>query len=166
MTIRTPRSVPITKDKAMEVMLEWYPDLERKLNNQYGNGGSLQQFVDYAVLNGCRPYIPLDTATLMRSGEIATIIGSGTVTWLTPYAHYLYHGKLRVDPKTGKGAFFAEGFGFWSRPGVRKVLTDIPLKYQGGGKRGPFWFERWKNDNRTSFMNEIKRKFGVDVEVH
>lgn len=157
MKISAPKSKMITKEKALEAMIEWYPDLEKNLNNQYGSGSPLQQYIDYAVLNGCRPYIPLDTATLMRSGEITTVIGSGEVTWATPYARFLYYGKLMIDPNTGSS---------WATLGQRKIETDINLVYQGGGKRGSFWFERWKSDNMNSFANGLSRKFGIDVEVY
>lgn len=42
---------------------------------------------------------------------------------------------ILVDSITGKGAFYSEGYSFWSRPGVAKVETNIDLNYQNG--RGP-----------------------------
>lgn len=166
MEIKTPRGRVFVDNQTMTAKLEWGPGFESAINRQYGDGSELQKYVDYAVLHGCDPYVPLKTATLQRSGELGTIIGSGMVSWIAPYSRYLYYGKVMVDPITKKAAFFSEGYGFWSRPGVRKERTDIDLVFQGGGKRGAFWFERWKNDNLAAFMNGIKRKFGVDVEVY
>ncbi len=54
---------------------------------------------------------------------------------------YQYHGKLMVDPITGKGAFFNKEYGYWSRParyGIPKVLTARNLKYKVSGT-GPYF---------------------------
>jgi len=157
MKITTPKSKPISKEKALEAMIEWYPGFEKRMNNTFGEGSSLQKFIDAAVLSGCEPYIPLKTSILIRSGEIATIIGSGTVTWLTPYARFLYYAKLMIDPETGSA---------WALAGNKKIVTDINLVYHGGGKRGSFWFERWKSDNLKSFAGNLKRELGLDLEVY
>lgn len=39
----------------------------------------------------------------------------------TPYARFQYHGKLMIDPNTGSS---------YAKKGVKKVYTNIPLKYQ------------------------------------
>lgn len=60
------------------------------------------------------------------------------IVYPQPYAHYLYVGKLYVDPKTKKGAFYSEDYGYWSRPGVKKEPTDTDLIYHKSGT-GPYW---------------------------
>lgn len=45
-----------------------------------------QKYLDQEVIRTCAPYVPLDTGTLERSGKMSSDIGSGTVTWNTPYA--------------------------------------------------------------------------------
>lgn len=51
-----------------------------------------QSFVDSEVLRLCGPYVPFQTGMLMRSGELGTVVGSGEVSYVAPYAHYLYYG--------------------------------------------------------------------------
>lgn len=50
-----------------------------------------QRFLDQEVIRTCAPYIPFDTGALESSGERSTKIGSGVVTWNTPYAKKQYY---------------------------------------------------------------------------
>lgn len=55
-----------------------------------------QKYLDQEVIRTCAPYVPLDTGTLERSGNMSSDIGSGTVTWNTPYAKKQYYkGKSK-----------------------------------------------------------------------
>lgn len=53
---------------------------------------NVQSFVDSEVLRYCGPYVPFQTGMLMRSGDLGTVIGSGEVSYIAPYAHRLYYG--------------------------------------------------------------------------
>lgn len=46
------------------------------------------------------------------------------------YEQYQFNGIMYADPKTGKGAFYKKGYGFWSRPDTRKVKTTRLLQYK------------------------------------
>lgn len=61
-------------------------------------GGNIQKAVDKAqvvldeqVLKDSNYYIPMDTHNLEMSGVRSTEVGSGLVTWDTPYARRLYY---------------------------------------------------------------------------
>lgn len=87
-----------------------------------------------------------------------TIVDGDTIIYPGPYARYLYHGKLRVDPKTGSS---------WASSGANKVLTDRDLVFS----RSPhpdaqaYWFEaskaqnliKWKQVAERAFARELKR---------
>lgn len=47
-----------------------------------------------------------------------------------PYGGYQHRGIMYADPITGKGAFYKPDYGFWSRPGVKKVPTMRLLQYK------------------------------------
>ena len=48
------------------------------------------------MLRIAAPFVPQDTGTLERSGKMSSDIGSGTVTWNTPYAKKQYYeGKSK-----------------------------------------------------------------------
>jgi hypothetical protein len=51
------------------------------------------------------------------------------IIYQSPYAHYLYKGKLYVDPETGSS---------WAKEGTTKVPTNKNLKYHKSGT-GPHW---------------------------
>lgn len=51
-----------------------------------------QQRLDSEVLRTTGPYTPMRSGNLFRSGQDATKLGSGQVTWNTPYARRMYYG--------------------------------------------------------------------------
>lgn len=64
------------------------------------------------------PYIPYITGTTAETVEISSEPMCGILEFLSPNAHYLWEGKLMVDPNTGSS---------WARKNVKKVYTNIPL---------------------------------------
>lgn len=144
-----------------KVILEWKPGFEKAANRMLASGGRLQQLIDSMVLESIEPYLPFGSGMLAASGRLHTIIGSGLLVWKTPYAKYHFGGKLMVDPQTMKGAFHNPITGrFWSRRGVRKILTDRDLTYRGGGKRGAHWPQRWMADNLEQFEANMQKRAG------
>ena len=137
----------------VKVSIEWSNKFKRNLAAMTIEGGELQSYIDMQVLTTMHPYLPFDRGNLAASGYNHTKIGSGAVVWSTPYARYLYYGVLMVDPDTGSA---------WARKGVPKVIAapKKQLKFRGGGKRGSFWCERWKNDNLTQFEKAVQKKVG------
>lgn len=101
--------------------------------------GSVQKFIDSEVLRLCDPLVPLDSGKLKQSGITGTVVGSGKVTYNSPYARYQYYGKLMV----GKAP---------------KTLTDIDLQYHSGdSRRGKFWFERMKSQYKDDILRGAKK---------
>lgn len=84
----------------------------------------VQKYVDSSVLRLSAKYIPKDTGTLIRSGTAHTVIGSGHVRYVTPYAKEVYYTNA--------------GYG---RNGT-----------QNGGLRGKLWFERMKADCKDKIL--------------
>ena len=83
---------------------------------------------------------------------------SGLVTVETPYAHYINEGILYVDPITGKGAFYNENYGYWSRPDTKKVPSGRPLNYHGGPNRGAHFVERTVSENYDDILREAQKE--------
>lgn len=113
------------------------------------DGGKVQIFVDNECIRQMEPYTPFLNGVLQISPLVFTDVGSGRIIQNTPYARYQYYGHLMVDPITHKGCFYDPKTGRkWSRPGVKKVLTGTPLKYNQtrSPKAGPHWFGRMVND--------------------
>lgn len=51
-----------------------------------------QKALDARVLADSNFFVPQETSTLQKSGQIYTRIGSGKVEWRTPYARTQYYG--------------------------------------------------------------------------
>lgn len=133
--IKTPRgkievvNVKVGTSTQLTATLTWNPGFEPKINEQFEN---VQKFVESEVIRLCEPYTPFLTGMLVKSGTLGTKLGEGVIRWIAPYARYQYYGKLMVGR-------------------APKTLTNIDLKYHGGGRRGAFWFERMKENH----MDEI-----------
>ncbi len=66
---------------------------EAALMRRFHNGASrAQKKLDAQVLADSNYYCPLKTGTLQKSAIVGTVIGSGVVRWVTPYARRQYYG--------------------------------------------------------------------------
>lgn len=123
-------------------------------------GGRVQQCIDEFVFNHSEPYLP--GKHLYNQSINANKFGSGKVIWNTPDANYLYEGKLMVDSKTLKGAFYSPNYGYWSRPNTQKIMDPKGrnLVYHGGGNRNKQWFDRMINVEMDNLLVEVKSTIG------
>lgn len=117
-------------------------------------GGAAQKFFTNELTRLSDNYVPMNNGVLKNS--VALEIDGTGIIYNTPYARYHWYGKLAVDPVTGKGAFFKEGYGFWSRPDTKKVITNTDMQYQGAPNRGPRWVERCFIDNKSSLIKSTE----------
>lgn len=108
--INTPRGY-VTTTRQGKAELVWNTNFQPKWQQRYS---AAQVFVDSQVLAGCAPLIPLRTGMLIMSGTLGTNIGSGTVSWIAPYARAQYYMAHRRSASNGES------------------------------QRGSFWFQRWK----------------------
>ena len=119
--------------------------------------GAVQQAIDRCVIEYAMPYVPGDD--LAQSPYEATVIGSGTVVYPRPYAHYLYYGEVYGPniPIFDKGS--SEPVGFFSPPGMEKHPTGKQIDYSKSGNplAGPYWIERMIADRHDDIMAEATR---------
>lgn len=148
MKIETPRG-NITIAPNGRAQLEWNPDF---VPDYAGRFSRAQKYIDSEVLRLSVPYLPFQSGMLEKSGILGTIIGSGEVTYDSPYARFLHEGKVMVGIQSRSA---------WAKPGERKVTTNKDLTYHGAPQRGPRWFERMKADHGRDILNgaaEITRR--------
>ena len=112
------------------------------------------------ALADCNEYVPDDQDALVNSSNIHSDILHGKLVWATPYARYLYHGVLMVDPKTGSA---------WAREGQTKVKVspEVQLKFdkRKNPKAGSHWCERaqadhgeeWRKIYETALRKELNK---------
>jgi len=124
--IETPRGAIILNAQG-KAELKFNSNFSKRWAAKYSQA---QKFVDNEVLRYSKPFTPLLTGTLNKSGILGTDIGSGTVSWIMPYAKWqYYHGR---------------------RPGTQ----------QGGPLCGRYWFERMKAVRGQTIIKGAKRFAG------
>ncbi len=106
-------------------------------------GGPIQKFIDSEVIRLSDPYIPFQSGMLKLSGQLGTVVGSGEITYNSPYARYLYYGYVMVGR-------------------APKQLTNRPITYQGAPKRGAYWFERMKQNHGREILRGAERAGNIN----
>ncbi len=91
-----------------------------------------QKIIDSEVLRRCDPLVPLDTGALKRSGINSTVIGSGVVSYDTPYAKRQYYEN--------------QGKGNHNKSGLRRKL----------------WFERMKANDLEDIKKKVSESLKDD----
>ena len=110
----------------------WNPGFQLEKSMRFSKA---QKVVDSEVLRRSDPYVPFLTGQLKHSGISGTVIGSGEVRYIAPYARKQYYENA------GRGF---EG-----------------LNASGGtsGLRGKLWFERMKADQKDDILKQVKEAF-------
>ena len=99
-SIQTPRGT-IIQTGNVSCKLVWNPGFGPQATARYSRA---QKFVDNEVLQLSSAYIPIKTSMLQKSGILGTVIGSGRVQWIAPYARPQYYSTSDTrsyNPKRG-----------------------------------------------------------------
>lgn len=68
--------------------LVWNPGFGQDRSNMFNRK---QAIVDSEALRYCSPLVPLRTSMLEKSGTLGTVIGSGELKYIAPYARFQYY---------------------------------------------------------------------------
>ena len=128
--ITTPRGVlrqSINAYGEVKVRLQWNagfgPEMTKNLTRA-------QQFVDSEVLRFCSVRVPIQTGILQKSGILGTVIGSGEVIYVAPYAAKQYYKTARSRPyDANRGAYWFER----GKVQERNRILRGAMKLAGGG---------------------------------
>ena len=95
-------------------------------------GGDVQAFHTQNVLRRILKYMPYDSSMTIKITIAQTNVRRPFIITDTPYARFLYHGKLMVSDVTSSA---------WARKGETKHVVNIPLIYTKtkNPKAGPYW---------------------------
>lgn len=96
--IKTPRGQIIqttTKSGKVKAQLVWNRNFAPARTEKFSRA---QEFVDSEVLRYCSALIPFQTGMLDRSGKLGTVIGSGLVQYIAPYAAAQYYNTAESRP--------------------------------------------------------------------
>ena len=92
--IQTPRGC-VFKTEHGTAQLEWNEGFAAQRNESFTRK---QKFVDSEVLRLCSPRVPFRTGMLEKSGKLGTVIGSGEVDYVAPYAAPQYYNTAETRP--------------------------------------------------------------------
>jgi len=76
------------KNGKVTVKLEWNPGFAQRKAENFSKA---QEFVDSECLRYMNPLTPRRTGFLIKSGTLGTVIGSGSIEYLAPYARRQYY---------------------------------------------------------------------------
>lgn len=102
--------------------------------------GDVQQFHTANVLKRIKRYMPFVSGMTYKVTVAQTDISRPYIITDTPYAKYLFYGKVMVDPKLRIAGFMTPE-GWRSRKNVPKIRTNRDLQYTKTKNRraGPRW---------------------------
>ncbi len=111
------------------------------------------------ALADCNSYCPKDQGMLKNSAEIHSDLENGKLVWKTPYARFLYHGVVMVDPATGSP---------YAREGQTKVVLapekELEFSKHPNPNAGSHWCEKAYADHHEEweriFQETLRRELG------
>ena len=97
-------------------------------------------------------FVPLDEGNLAYTNRI---VEKDKVIYNSPYAHYMYEGKVMVDPVTGSA---------WARKDAIKVYNGADIDYskswaRGHTEAGPHWDKRMWSVHKEDIIKEVQKYF-------
>lgn len=104
--------------------------------------GRVQSFLANTLTRYMSQYVPKGSTKALVT-RVTTL--PSTITYKMPYAHYIYIGKLYVDPLTRSS---------WARKGVKKVPTAKDLDIKNGFR---YWDRQTLAINRRDIEKEVQK---------
>ncbi len=115
--------------------------IEARLGIQ--NGGPAHAYFTEQCYKHMMPFVP--GGVISHLNNLAKL-NVDSITYASPDAHYLYVGKLYVDPVTKSS---------YARKGVTKIPTNKNLKYHTLGT-GAFWDRRMISFDMNEVVKEVQ----------
>lgn len=102
--------------------------------------GTVQKFHTQNVLRRIQRYMPYRSGMTIKVTIAQTDINKPEIVTDTPYARYLYHGKVMIGR-------------------APKVVTNIPLSYTKTKNTlaGPYWDKRLLEAERDAMVADLQR---------
>lgn len=156
--------------------LKWSKGFSNDMNSRFELA---QREIDKDCIKLMKPYTPFKMGVLENSATIHTVIGSGQITQVTPYARYLYYGKVYgpnfpiVREKDGTehivfGHYDDDGtiIGWRSPKGKKKHPTGRDIQYSKDKHplAGKMWFERMKADRKGEILQAAAKILGSNAK--
>lgn len=121
-------------------------------------GGDAQKFHTANVLKRIKRYMPFVSGMTYKVTVAQTDINKPEIVTDTPYAKYLFYGKVMIDPKLGIAGFMTPE-GWRSRKGCVKVRTGRDLQYTRtkNPQAGPRWDRALSANEGRAMAADLQR---------
>lgn len=113
----------------------------KKIISEHGldREGNVTKFLRDDVYRLYEPYVPRENGNLYRQ---VTYPNNYSIKHTVPYAHYMYKGQKAIGASRPKG--------------IKRSISDQPLKYQGAPKRGAEWDKRMMSDRKKEICKDVE----------
>lgn len=118
--IRSPRGAIIQGSNG-RVQLIWNNGCAPRVNEVLSRK---QEIIDSKVLRLCAPMVPKRTGALERSGTLGTVIGSGEVQYIAPYARAQYYNTSQTRSYDARrGGMWFERMKVANRAAIERLIN-------------------------------------------
>ena len=93
------------KDGTVTARLTWNKGFGQQMSMVYDEA---QTFVDSEVIRRMNPYVPMDSGFLKMSATLLTVLGSGQVVQMAPYARKWYYTPAKFSGAPKRGTYWFE----------------------------------------------------------
>lgn len=120
-----------------------------------GNLIEAQRLLTEQVLADCTPLVPFRQGALQSSASIG--VNADEIMWNTPYAHYLYEGKVYGPNIPIYDKITGELTGFCSPPSKKPTGKQLEYHHLGATDH---WFEEAKEQHIDDWIKLVKETVG------
>ena len=118
--IKTPRGA-IIQGKNGKAQLIWNAGCAPRVNEVLSRK---QEIIDSEVLRLCAPMVPKRTGALELSGTLGTVIGSGEVQYIAPYARAQYYNTSQTRSyDSRRGGMWFERMKVANRAAIERLIN-------------------------------------------
>lgn len=118
--IKNPRGATI-QGKNGKAQLIWNAGCAPRVNEVLSRK---QEIIDSGVLRLCAPMVPKRTGALERSGTLGTVIGSGEVQYIAPYARAQYYNTSQTRSyDSRRGGMWFERMKVANRAAIERLIN-------------------------------------------
>ncbi len=108
------------------------------------------------------PYIPFNQGALAGSVEYPQGIAGGEIMYNTPYAHYVYEGKVYGPNIPIRDETTGEITGYWSPPKKHPTGKEMKFSKDKHPDATKQFFEAAKKDHKDEWVKKVKEIAGQD----
>lgn len=116
-----------------------------------GDPNGVQAFFTQTCYNHMDKYVPRDTGDLASN----VMLNNESIVYISPYAHYMYEGKVMGPNRPIFKKGINEPVGFYSPKGQLKHYTGANIHYHTAGT-GDHWDQRMVSAEMNQVVQEVQ----------